>query len=417
MRLKNKIALTLGVVLVSVASNAQKTAFKKDEFKQWAQTPPMGWNSWDCYGSTVEEHEVKANADYMVKNLKKSGWEYIVVDIRWFVENDKAGGYNQKDPRYVMDKYGRYLPALNRFPSAKDGQGFKPLADYIHSKGLKFGIHIMRGIPKKAVEEKLPIKGVNGITADQIYTTELQCEWLKDNYTILADKPGAQEYYDSLFELYAQWGVDFIKIDDLSDMEAHKMTHFYQNELKCIYQCFGMENYVLTHGDGIHICVSTASDAHPGRKNHYKFDPEEIFLYTLSRIATGLPSTTIIDMYFGGTYSRWGYGYRFMLDYIDQRYASILGHQGLLRFTDKFPDFHRCIEHYCQRDHIQYDANNNPEIVPGLNHLPPEYNIFGFIDDTIDQICTPYSGPAGDFIGAPHKAQYMTAKRAVYTGC
>ncbi|MBA0883971.1 glycoside hydrolase family 27 protein [Flavobacterium undicola] len=216
MRIKNKIALVLGVVLVSVSSNAQKTVFKNAEFKQWAQTPPMGWNSWDCYGSTVEEHEVKANADYMVKNLKKSGWEYIVVDIRWFVENDKAGGYNQKDPRYVMDQYGRYFPALNRFPSAKDGQGFKPLADYIHKKGLKFGIHIMRGIPKKAVEEKLPIKGANGITADKIYTTALQCEWLKDNYTILADKPGAQEYYDSLFELYAQWGVDFIKIDDLS---------------------------------------------------------------------------------------------------------------------------------------------------------------------------------------------------------
>ena len=216
MKIKNKIALALGVVLVSVTTNAQKSVFKKDEFKQWAQTPPMGWNSWDCYGSTVEEHEVKANADYMVKNLKKSGWEYIVVDIRWFVENDKAGGYNQKDPRYVMDQYGRYLPALNRFPSAKDGQGFKPLSDYIHKKGLKFGIHIMRGIPKKAVEDKMPIKGANGITADQIYTTALQCEWLKDNYTIVADKPGAQEYYDSLFELYAQWGVDFIKIDDLS---------------------------------------------------------------------------------------------------------------------------------------------------------------------------------------------------------
>jgi hypothetical protein len=208
----------------------------------------------------------------------------------------------------------------------------------------------------------------------------------------------------------------YIKIDDISDMEAHKMTHFYRDELKRIYRCFGLEDYVLMHGDGIHICVSTASDAHPGRKNRYKFDPEEIFLYTLSRIATGLPSTTIIDMYFGGAYSRWGYGYRFMLDYIDQRYASILGHQGLLRFTDKFPDFHRCIEHYCQRDHIQYDANNNPEIVPGLNHLPPEYNIFGFVDDTIDQICIPYAGPAGDFIGAPRKAQYMTAQRAVYTG-
>jgi len=216
MKIKNKIALALGVVLISVSSNAQTATFRKEEFKQWAQTPPMGWNSWDCYGPTVEEHEVKANADYMAKNLKKFGWEYVVVDIRWFVENDKAGGYNQTDPRYVIDQYGRYLPAVNCFPSAKDGQGFKPLADYIHKKGLKFGIHIMRGIPKKAVEDKLPIKGTNGITADQIYTTALQCEWLKDNYTIVANKAGAQEYYDSIFELYAQWGVDFIKIDDLS---------------------------------------------------------------------------------------------------------------------------------------------------------------------------------------------------------
>jgi len=208
--------LALGFFLTSFFSNAQKAVLKKDEFKQWAQTPPMGWNSWDCYGPTVEEHEVKANADYMAKELKKYGWEYVVVDIRWFVENDKAGGYNQKDPRYVIDQYGRYLPAVNRFPSAKEGQGFKPLADYIHKKGLKFGIHIMRGIPKKAVEEKMPIKCANGVTADQIYTTALQCEWLKDNYTIVADKPGAQEYYDSIFELYAQWGVDFIKIDDLS---------------------------------------------------------------------------------------------------------------------------------------------------------------------------------------------------------
>lgn len=189
--------------------NAQK-------FKEWALTPPMGWNSWDCYGPTVEEHEVRANTDYMAEHLKAFGWEYIVVDIRWFVENDKAGGYNQTDPVYVMDEYGRYLPALNRFPSAKDGAGFKPLADYIHKKGLKFGIHIMRGIPKMAVEQKLPIKGTNGITADQIYTTDLQCLWLRDNYTILADKPGAQEYYNSLFELYASWEIDFIKIDDLS---------------------------------------------------------------------------------------------------------------------------------------------------------------------------------------------------------
>lgn len=216
MKTKNRMLLLLGIVMFSISSNSQNKTFQKEEFKQWAKTPPMGWNSWDCYGPTVKEDEVKSNADYMADKLKKFGWEYVVVDIRWFVENDKAGGYNQTDPRYVIDQYGRYQPAVNRFPSAKDGQGFKPLADYIHKKGLKFGIHIMRGIPKKAVEEKLPIKGTKGITADQIYTTALQCEWLKDNYTILADKPGAQEYYDSIFELYAQWGVDFIKIDDLS---------------------------------------------------------------------------------------------------------------------------------------------------------------------------------------------------------
>ncbi len=189
---------------------------KEPDFRLWAPTPPMGWNSWDCYGPTVEEHEVKANADYMAENLKEYGWEYIVVDIRWFVENDKAGGYNQTDPRYVMDEYGRYLPALNRFPSAAKGKGFRPLADYIHSKGLKFGIHIMRGIPVEAVNKKLPVKGAKGITADQLFSPDLQCTWLRDNYTIQADKPGAQEYYNSIFDLYASWGVDFIKIDDLS---------------------------------------------------------------------------------------------------------------------------------------------------------------------------------------------------------
>lgn len=187
----------------------------QQDFKQWATTPPMGWNSWDCYGPTVTEAEVKANADYMANHLKQYGWEYIVVDIRWFVENDKAGGYNQTDPRYVMDEYGRYHPAVNRFPSAANGTGFKALADYIHSKGLKFGIHIMRGIPKEAVNKKLPVKGTR-VTADNIYTTELQCKWLKDNYTIVAAKEGAQEYYNSIIELYASWGVDFIKVDDLS---------------------------------------------------------------------------------------------------------------------------------------------------------------------------------------------------------
>lgn len=185
-------------------------------FQKWALTPPMGWNSWDCYGPTVVESEVKANADYMAKHLADYGWEYVVVDIRWFVENDKAGGYNQTDPIYVYDEYGRYTPALNRFPSAANGVGFKALADYVHGLGLKFGIHIMRGLPKIAAEKKLPVKGTNGITCDMIASNDSACTWLRDNYKVDYRKPGAQEYYNSIFDLYAQWGVDFVKVDDLS---------------------------------------------------------------------------------------------------------------------------------------------------------------------------------------------------------
>ena len=187
-----------------------------DDFRNWAKTPPMGWNSWDCFGPTVVEDEVKANADYMAEHLLPYGWEYIIVDIRWFVENDKAGGYNQTDPRYVIDEWGRYTPALNRFPSAANGAGFKPLADYVHSKGLKFGIHLMRGLPKEAAKRKLPVKGRKGVTCDKICNNDSACTWLRDNYKVDWRKKGAQEYYNSCFDMYADWGVDYVKIDDLS---------------------------------------------------------------------------------------------------------------------------------------------------------------------------------------------------------
>ncbi|MEC5144809.1 glycoside hydrolase family 27 protein [Chitinophaga sp. 212800010-3] len=192
------------------------TAFgQKNDFHSWAPTPPMGWNSWDCFGPTVTEAEVKANADYMARYMKPYGWNYIVVDIRWYVANDKAHGYNEDNPACNMDDYGRFLPAENRFPSAAGGKGFKPLADYLHAKGLKFGIHIMRGIPVAAVKKNTPVKGTDVKAAD-IYSPADQCKWLHDMYTIVPGKPGAQEYYNSLFELYASWGLDFVKVDDLS---------------------------------------------------------------------------------------------------------------------------------------------------------------------------------------------------------
>ena len=178
-----------------------------------ALTPPMGWNSWDCFGPSVREDEVKANADYMAQHLLKFGWDTIVVDIQWYEPAARSHGY-RPNAELVMDEYGRLLPALNRFPSAANGAGFKPLADYVHSKGLKFGIHILRGIPRQAVRLNLPIYN-SPYHASDVANTASVSSWIDDMYGIDMSKAGAQAYYDSIAELYASWDVDFIKADDI----------------------------------------------------------------------------------------------------------------------------------------------------------------------------------------------------------
>jgi alpha-galactosidase len=179
-----------------------------------APTPPMGWNSWDSYGTTITEADFKTNAQWFAEHLKPFGWQYVVVDMEWFVTNPTAEG-NSKNSQFSLDSYGRYVPAINRFPSAAKDAGFRPIAEYVHSLGLKFGIHILRGIPKNAVEKNLPIEGSSLYAADAADTSDL-CPWNPDNYGVNASKPGAQAYYDSIARLYASWGVDFIKVDCIS---------------------------------------------------------------------------------------------------------------------------------------------------------------------------------------------------------
>lgn len=179
-----------------------------------AKTPPMGWNSWNCYGASVREDEVRQNADYMAKILKPYGWEYVVVDIQWYEPTAKSNIYND-GAELVMDGFSRLMPAVNRFPCAADGSGLKGLADYVHSLGLKFGIHILRGIPRQAVKAKTPIMR-EGITADMIADTSSVCDWNGDMYGVDAGKEGAADYYNSLFELYASWGIDYVKVDDIA---------------------------------------------------------------------------------------------------------------------------------------------------------------------------------------------------------
>jgi len=182
---------------------------------EYAKTPPMGWNSWDCFSVSVTEEEVRKNAEFMAKNLKEFGWEYVVVDLAWYAPGATHSNYKQSNIPQLIDEYGRLIPCPVKFKSSANGAGFKPLADYVHSLGLKFGIHIMRGIPVQAVEARTPVKGTDK-TADQISYDAERCPWFNSLRTLNFAMPEAQAYYDSIFELYASWGVDYIKADDLN---------------------------------------------------------------------------------------------------------------------------------------------------------------------------------------------------------
>ncbi len=194
---------------------------------KFAPTPPMGWNSYDYYDTTVTEEDVRKNAEYMAKNLKKFGYEYIVIDIEWYANN--AGKLRDRY-QYIpfddleIDPYSRLQPCPERFPSSRGGKGFKPLADYVHCLGLKFGIHIMRGIPRNAAHAHMRILGTDA-TASDVADPGSICGWNPDMYGVKHNADG-QAYYDSIIQMYADWGVDFIKCDDICDSWMYPVERF-----------------------------------------------------------------------------------------------------------------------------------------------------------------------------------------------
>ena len=198
--------------VVLVAVTALSVLAQSDAHNQLPMTPPMGWNSWDAYGLTITEAEFRANAEWMSKHLKPFGWQYAVVDEGWYLQNPGSGGKPVWE--FTLDKVGRFTPAPNRFPSAVSGAGFKPLADYVHSLGLRFGIHIMRGIPREAVARNLPIADSSYHASDAADSWDA-CSWNSDSYGVKSN-PAGQAYYDSVAKTYASWGVDFIKVDCIS---------------------------------------------------------------------------------------------------------------------------------------------------------------------------------------------------------
>jgi hypothetical protein len=216
--MKRSRHLALVVLVALLIGSVSLAAQAATEFHQWAQKPPMGWNSYDAFGDSVTEAEVMANASYMEEHLLSHGWNYVVIDFRWYdstiTYDDRQLNQERTGAVLAVDKFGRLMPAVTRFPSATNGLGFKPLADKLHAMGLKFGFHIMRGIPRQAVNAKTPIEGSAFTAADAGDPRDI-CVWCPDMFGVRANEAG-QAWYDAMFRLYASWGVDFIKVDDLS---------------------------------------------------------------------------------------------------------------------------------------------------------------------------------------------------------
>ena len=215
-----------------------------------AYNPPMGWNSWDSYLTTITEKDVLANAAYLHDHLQALGWDTVVIDASWFDSNAKSEGYNDPDKgaRFCLDDYGRQIPSPVRFPSAADGKGFGPLADKIHALGLKFGLHVMRGIPRQAVRDAMPVKGTSYTAADVADMTPAHlCGWNSDNYALNHAHPGAQAWYDAQVDLFASWGVDFLKVDDMQ-------APFYPDEIASY--AAAIRTAELKHGRPITLSLS-----------------------------------------------------------------------------------------------------------------------------------------------------------------
>ncbi len=217
-------------------NNGNKGRSEESSSIQVAQKPPMGWNSFDAFDCRINEDQFRKTVDFMANNLLQYGWNYAVIDYIWW--HPSPGDWKNPKMRYghpniryasdgmpydptTIDEYGRLLPAVERFPSAAGGKGFKVIADYVHDKGMKFGIHIMRGIHRSAYYNRLPVKGTK-YSARDIAQIDDTCKWCNHMYGVDSSKPGAQEYYDSLFELYALWGIDFVKVDDISAPVYHR---------------------------------------------------------------------------------------------------------------------------------------------------------------------------------------------------
>ena len=245
----NRISGIIYLVVILFISTGKSGAQSSGQ----TSAPLLGWNSYNCYGSHINEKLTLENLEAFIQKLKPSGYEYFVLDAGWYRHYDlKPGEIWPTDGDKVnltFDDFGRFTPSPVYFP-----KGFKEIIDYAHKHGIKFGLHLMRGIPREVVKRNLPIKGTKYFARD-IANVNDTCSWSVLNYGIDMDKPGAQEYYNSVVELLASWGVDFIKYDDI----VHK-----PREINAV------ANAIEKSGRKIVLSISPGDDINPEYYETYK---------------------------------------------------------------------------------------------------------------------------------------------------
>ena len=243
-------AAAILLFLTSVASLAQPPLHKKP----LAQKPPLGWNSYDSYRGQLNEEEALRNLEVFAKKLAPHGYEYFVIDFGWYSEGACVPGSLRpwgNDPfDFSLDSNGYPVGSRTYFP-----HGMKPIADRAHALGVKFGLHMMRGMLRKAWEFNLPVKGTSYRMRD-IADTKNICSWATYTYGVDMTKPGAQEYYDGLIQHLADIGVDFIKYDDLVPWPA---------EMEAIGRAVAKSKREIV------LSLSPGDDTTPKHKEHYEW--------------------------------------------------------------------------------------------------------------------------------------------------
>ena len=245
--------LAMAMTFVATCAFTQDVAHPLHK-KTLALKPPLGWNSYDSYRCQINEEEAMRNLDIFAQKLAPHGYEYFVIDFGWYCEGACVPGslrpWGNDAFDYSLDTNGYPIGSRTYFP-----HGMKRIADSAHALGVKFGLHMMRGMLRKAWEFNLPVKGTPYRMRD-IADTKNICSWATYTYGVDMNKPGAQEYYDGLIQHLAEMGVDFIKYDDLvpfpTEMEAIG---------KAVAKC--KRDIVLS--------LSPGDDTTPKNKEHYQW--------------------------------------------------------------------------------------------------------------------------------------------------